>query len=98
MELGTGRGEVAEAVAEWRYIPVEIGGGMPEQFQGVLFSNEFFDALPVESVVYRQGSLPRAAPWISRTAVTLGGRRPGLTEAEDYLRRYLPPPEEEPLL
>src|SRR6185436_11838029 len=29
VELGAGRGEMAEALGEWRYIPVESGGDVP---------------------------------------------------------------------
>src|ERR1035438_6791244 len=56
VELGAGRGEMADAFAPWRYIPIEIGEGkLPEHWSGVLFSNEFFDALPVEVVLFRGG-------------------------------------------
>ena len=53
VELGPGRGEMAEALREFRYHPVEIGSALPEKITGVVFSNEFFDALPVR-VVERQ--------------------------------------------
>ena len=56
VELGAGRGEMARAFSEWTYIPVEIGSGaLPRSFTGVVFCNEFFDALPVEVAVYRGG-------------------------------------------
>lgn len=59
VELGAGRGEMAEAFAGWRYVPLEIGrGALPERLIGVVFANEFFDALPVEEVV-RRGDLWR---------------------------------------
>ena len=56
VELGAGRGATADviraAIPEARYVAVEHGaGGLPERFIGVVFSNEFFDALPVR--VYR---------------------------------------------
>jgi SAM-dependent MidA family methyltransferase len=57
VELGSGRGEMAEALREFRYVPVEAGASMsamPENITGVVFSNEFFDALPVR-VVERRG-------------------------------------------
>src|SRR5271157_2750150 len=48
VELGAGRREMAEAFSEWRYVPVDIGSGaLPERLVGVVFSNEFFDSLPV---------------------------------------------------
>jgi len=55
VELGSGRGEMAEALQEFRYVPVEVGSVMPENFTGIVFSNEFFDALPVRVVVRLQG-------------------------------------------
>jgi SAM-dependent MidA family methyltransferase len=57
VELGSGRGEMAEALQEFRYVPVEAATSMsavPENITGVVFSNEFFDALPVR-VVERRG-------------------------------------------
>lgn len=52
VELGAGRGEMAAAFAEWRYVPVEVNSGeLPARFNGVVFANEFFDALPVDVMV-----------------------------------------------
>jgi SAM-dependent MidA family methyltransferase len=59
VELGPGRGEMAPALAEWRYVPVEIDSHVPDQIRGVFFSNEFFDALPVEAVLYLHGEFRR---------------------------------------
>ena len=57
VELGAGRGEMSEALSEFRYVPVDIGaGGLPDRIRGVVFSNEFFDALPVHVAVMRQGA------------------------------------------
>jgi SAM-dependent MidA family methyltransferase len=53
VELGAGRGEMAEALREFRYLPIELDSAMPEKFTGVVFSNEFFDALPVRVVERR---------------------------------------------
>ena len=55
VELGAGRGEMAEALKEFRYVAVEASDtlGMPEKITGVVFSNEFFDALPVRSIERR---------------------------------------------
>lgn len=55
VELGAGRGEMASAFSAFRYFPVEMGRGeWPERFEGVVFANEFFDALPVR-VAARRG-------------------------------------------
>jgi SAM-dependent MidA family methyltransferase len=57
VELGAGRGEMAEALGEFRYVPVEIGSGeLPGGIRGVVFTNEFFDALPVHVAVMRDGA------------------------------------------
>ena len=57
VELGAGRGEMAEALAEFRYVPVDIGSGeLPGGIRGVVLSNEFFDSLPVRVAVMRDGT------------------------------------------
>jgi SAM-dependent MidA family methyltransferase len=45
-DIGAGRGELAETFREWRYIPVDYGDPLPAPFDGILFANELFDALP----------------------------------------------------
>ncbi len=56
VELGAGRGEMAAALADFHYVPVEAGmTDWPERFTGVVFANEFFDALPVHVAVRRGG-------------------------------------------
>jgi SAM-dependent MidA family methyltransferase len=95
VELGAGRGEMADAFAPWRYIPVEIGAGkLPEHWNGVLFSNEFFDALPVDVVIFRSGEFHEQRVGFSDGSfVWETGERVGEATA-DYLARYCPPPEE----
>ncbi len=95
VELGAGRREMADAFSRWRYVPVEIeGGDLPEQFRGVVFCNEFFDALPVDTAVYQDGAFREQL--VAREAghfvwVTGGAVR---AEVDAYLRRYFPPPKE----
>ena len=95
VEMGAGRREMAEAFAEWNYVPVEINSGaLPENFVGVVFSNEFFDALPVDAAVYQNGAFHQ-----QRVALADGAFRWHTGEvvganADDYLRHYYPPPEE----
>ena len=65
---------MAEAFSEWRYVPVEIDSGeLPERFRGVVFSNEFFDALPVEVAVFRGGGFREQRVGFE-TAASSGGR------------------------
>ncbi len=48
-EWGAGRAELREGLAEFRYIPVDAATSeLPTAFEGVVFSNELFDALPVD--------------------------------------------------
>jgi SAM-dependent MidA family methyltransferase len=95
VELGAGRREMAEAFSEWTYIPVDLDSGrLPEKFRGVVFSNEFFDALPVEVAVYRDGAFreQRVAFEDGRFQWQAGGAVG--EQVERYLRRWFPPPEE----
>ena len=94
VELGAGRREMAEAFAEWRYVPVDCGcGAMPDRFRGVVFANEFFDALPVEVIRFREGGFHDVrVAWNERFVWTDGP--PAREEAAEYSRRYFPPPME----
>jgi SAM-dependent MidA family methyltransferase len=48
VELGAGRGEMSSAFAAFDYLPIDVGrGAWPASFHGLVFANEFFDALPV---------------------------------------------------
>ena len=94
VELGAGRREMAEAFAEWRHVSVDLDGGeLPEHFSGVVFSNEFFDALPVEAAVYHDGAWrERLVGWDERFIWLTGA--PVRAEIADYLSRNGPPAEE----
>jgi SAM-dependent MidA family methyltransferase len=90
VELGAGRGEMAAALSEWRYIPIEIGGALPHEIRGVIFSNEFFDALPVEAAIVIDGT-PRSRNvgveddrfvWIAGDPVS--------PQIEEYWRKFCP--------
>ncbi len=95
VDLGAGRGEVREAFAEWRYIPVDVDrGALPDGFTGVVFANEFFDALPVDVAVARGEVFHQMlVGWNGeRFAWTEGGVVSA--ETADYIERYLSPCEE----
>jgi SAM-dependent MidA family methyltransferase len=48
IELGAGRAEMADAFRGFDYLPVDWArNDLPERIDGVVFANEFFDALPV---------------------------------------------------
>jgi SAM-dependent MidA family methyltransferase len=94
VELGAGRREMAAAFSEWRYVPVDLGSGsLPGRFRGVVFANEFFDALPVDQVTFCDGAFREmCVAWDERFVWAAG--RLAREEAVEYLRRYFPPPVE----
>jgi len=95
VELGAGRCEMREALSEWRYVPVDIeGGALPERFRGVVFSNEFFDALPVDVAVYRGGRFLERRVNFSGGAFVWEEEGAVPERVDAYLRTYFPPPEE----
>lgn len=49
-DWGAGRALMGEFLGEFRYVPVEAGQPAPAPFDGFVFANELFDALPVEVV------------------------------------------------
>ena len=90
VELGPGR-DVEHALAcskNWK--PIPLGEDLPDRFQGVVFSNEFFDALPVHRVVWIAGE-PRESlvGWRDDRFIWVDGP-PVTGEIRDYIDRYLP--------
>jgi SAM-dependent MidA family methyltransferase len=85
VELGAGRGEMAEALSSFHYVSVVTGDPMPGRFTGVVFSNEFFDALPVHVAVRRGTSWNEMR--ISRRDRCFAWEECG--EAPEEVRRYL---------
>ena len=95
VELGAGRGEMAEAFQEWHYVPVELGSGkLPEHFDGVVFANEFFDALPVDVAVWHNGAFLEQRVGFSDGAFVWQTGGPAREEVVDYLASYYLQPEE----
>jgi SAM-dependent MidA family methyltransferase len=95
VELGAGRREMAEAFAPWNYVPVDIASGaLPERFRGVVFSNEFFDALPVDVAVWRAGEFREQLVGLREDKFHWETGGPLRDEAAAFLHRYLPAPEE----
>lgn len=95
VELGAGRRELEPALSGFRYVPVEAGSGaLPERFRGVVFSNEFFDALPVEVAVREGGAFREMLVGMEgeRFAWVRGG--PARPEVAAYIERFFPPGEE----
>ena len=73
VELGAGRREMAEGLRRMAatFRSTSIPASCRERFTGVVFSNEFFDALPVDAVMYRTAPFANSASrW--RTALSAG--------------------------
>jgi len=89
VELGAGRREMASAFSGFRYCPVDIDGGdWPENFTGVVFTNEFFDALPVHLTVRRQKIFREVfVDWQDGRFAWADGD-PVRGELKNYLERY----------
>jgi SAM-dependent MidA family methyltransferase len=68
-EVGSGRGELSQALARWNYRGHDFGHGeLPSQMRGLVLANEFFDALPVH-LLRRCGST-----WHELCVVAANGR------------------------
>ncbi len=95
VELGAGRAEMAQAFSHYRYVPIDSGrGALPENFTGLVFANEFFDALPVEAAVRRgKGYRQMLVGWHGERFQWLEGDAAD-AEIEAYIREYLAPLEE----
>lgn len=99
VELGAGRGEMAAAFAEFNYVPVEWGGAaMPDRLRGVIFANEFFDALPVRVFRWTSGAYREllVACEGERFVWTEGGE-PDEANAR-YLNAYVQPQDDDVLV
>lgn len=95
VELGAGRGEMAEAFQEFRYWAVDLGAtAWPERFRGVVFSNEFFDSLPVDVAVRRgRDFVEKLVGWSEGRFVWVTGEKLD-GERGEYAARYLREAEE----
>jgi SAM-dependent MidA family methyltransferase len=94
VELGAGRREMTDAFSEWRYVPVDIGDMLPERIRGVVFCNEFFDALPVEAALFHQGAFRQQLVNVEGDEFRWHTGEPVDVATDDYLRRFYPAPEE----
>jgi SAM-dependent MidA family methyltransferase len=98
VEWGAGRGELAPLLSEFAYTAIDRGrGASPASITGVVFSNELFDALPVDVVRLRgqEQSLMRVG--FADDRFTWVDGEPPSGEWADYahqLARHLPPEQE----
>ncbi|MEX2262684.1 MAG: SAM-dependent methyltransferase [Bryobacteraceae bacterium] len=91
VELGAGRAEMAPALREFHYLPVETREAeFPGALRGVVFSNEFFDALPVHRAIKREGVVREMLVGRTEEAfIWVEGDR-AAPELESWVERYLP--------
>jgi SAM-dependent MidA family methyltransferase len=95
VELGAGRREMAEAFGEWRYIAVDLDTpDPPASVCGVVFSNEFFDALPVDAATFESGRFREQRVACRDGVFHWQPAGPVCAEADRYLRAYYPAPDE----
>jgi SAM-dependent MidA family methyltransferase len=91
VEVGCGRGEMEPFFNGWSYVGLDIDrGSMPERFDGFIFANEFFDALPVDVVENVDGVLiERRVDWRDGRFRWVHGPNATATQRE-YVSRYAP--------
>lgn len=95
VELGAGRAEMAEAFAPYSYLPVETGRGeLPRRLTGLIFANEFFDALPVHVARYRSGAWREMSVTAEEDALAWIEGPPVTEEVRSYLNLYAASPVE----
>lgn len=95
IEIGAGRAETLQAVQ--RCLPgvvcqaIDVGrGSLADRFSGVVYANEFFDALPVHVVEQRPEGLVELLVDCDDRGFHWGPPRPAGAALEDYVRNYTP--------
>jgi SAM-dependent MidA family methyltransferase len=88
VELGAGRREMACYLQDFGYAGIDIGDSMPCPITGVVFANEFFDALPVRVAVRRGDRFREMLVGIRGDGFTFVEGDPVEGEVEIYLVRY----------
>jgi SAM-dependent MidA family methyltransferase len=90
VELGAGRREMAEQLSDFNYTGLEIGDELPSSITGVVFANEFFDALPVHAAIRRGDEFRRMLVGSEGDRFVFVEGEPVEDGVEDYLLRYHP--------
>jgi SAM-dependent MidA family methyltransferase len=94
VELGAGRREMAGYLQDLGYVGIDLGDSMPCPITGVVFANEFFDALPVHLAVRRADRFREILVGLKGDNFTFVEGDPVEGEVEIYLFRYHPKAEE----
>jgi SAM-dependent MidA family methyltransferase len=95
VEIGAGRGEtlrqVQQLLPDVPCVAVEVGSGeLPHKLTGVVYANEFFDALPVHVIERRGGKFWECRVGADETGLRWAGRVAADKALEDYIRHYAP--------
>jgi SAM-dependent MidA family methyltransferase len=94
VELGAGRREMAGYLQDFGYAGIDIGDSIACPVTGVVFANEFFDALPVRVAVRRGDRFLEMLVGTKGDSFTFVEGDPVEGELEIYLVRYHPKAEE----
>jgi len=90
LELGAGRGEMRAAFTPREYLAIHPGQPLPATWSGIVFANEFFDALPVLAGI-RKGSALRELLVLRKGSTYTWQIGPPLSAARcEYVERYYP--------
>lgn len=91
VEWGAGRGEMGPSLSEFAYFGVEFARGhAPLQFEGIVFSNELFDALPVDVARVRDGAACRMQVALEDDRFVWREAGPLPAQWQDYAAALLP--------
>lgn len=89
LELGTGRGDMRHALAPWSYRAFDWNAQeLPETWEGLVFANEFFDALPVHLLTRQAGKWKELFVTAESTGLRYSTLEPSSPVLLDYGRRY----------
>jgi SAM-dependent MidA family methyltransferase len=95
VEMGAGRAEtldeVSNALFDATCLAVDrLHGSLPEKFRGVVYSNEFFDALPVHLVERRGDSIVEHFVDLAGEEFCWTAAKPSDERLDEYIRLYAP--------
>jgi SAM-dependent MidA family methyltransferase len=89
LELGAGRGDMKGALSPWSYRAFDWGTpSLPDTWHGLVFANEFFDALPVHLLVKRGDEWRELRVGLEREGLGFTEAAPETTALTDYALLY----------
>jgi SAM-dependent MidA family methyltransferase len=89
LELGAGRGEMREALKRWAYCAYDWNTGeLPGSGTGLIFANEFFDALPVHLLIRHGGAWRELYVTKKQDRLRLTPEQISTEQLADYAGKY----------